>query len=81
MGLFFWISGRMFAEMLGRRSPAEFVRRKLLHLGLPTLLYTFLLAPLTWMGFSCRWAAPPEILEKYPRCEVAYVVPCSTARL
>jgi glucans biosynthesis protein C len=47
MGLFFWISGRMSAQMLGRWSPSKFIQKKMLRLGLPTLFYTLLVYPIT----------------------------------
>jgi glucan biosynthesis protein C len=55
MGLFFWISGRMSAQMLGRCSPSEFVQRKMLRLGLPTLLYTLLVHPFAWALILPKW--------------------------
>lgn len=48
MGLFFWISGRMSAQMLERWSTSEFLQKKLLRLGLPTLVYTILIYPMTF---------------------------------
>jgi hypothetical protein len=48
MGLFFWISGRMSAHSLSRSPPLQFVRRKVVRLGIPTVVYTVLLNPLVW---------------------------------
>jgi len=48
MGLFFWISGRMSAQMLERWSRSEFLQKKILRLGLPTLVYTILINPMTF---------------------------------
>lgn len=47
MALFFWISGRMSAQGLDRSRPAHFLRNKLLRLGLPTLIFTLLVQPMT----------------------------------
>ena len=55
MGLFFWISGRMSAQMLGRWSPSEFVQRKMLRLGLPTLVYTLLIHPIALALSILKW--------------------------
>ncbi|KAL1860288.1 hypothetical protein Daus18300_009343 [Diaporthe australafricana] len=48
MGLFFWISGRMSAQALSKpgASKAEFLRAKLIRLGIPTILNTILGPPL-----------------------------------
>ena len=55
MGLFFWVSGRMSAQMLGRWSPPQFVLKKMLRLGLPTLLYTLLVHPVTRALALSKW--------------------------
>jgi len=59
MGLFFFISGCFIAASFARKSPPQFVRDKLLRLGVPVLLFVFLLYPLTiWLGYyPFTWAS------------------------
>lgn len=56
MGLFFWLSGRMSAQMLRRWSSAQFIGRKMLRLGLPTAVYTLLINPLTLAWTLPKWS-------------------------
>lgn len=52
MGLFFFISGCFIATSLARKTPRQFVQDKLIRLGIPVLLFVFLLYPLTiWLGY------------------------------
>lgn len=52
MGLFFFISGCFVAASLARKSAQQFIRDKLLRLGVPVLLFVCLLYPLTiWLGY------------------------------
>lgn len=52
MGLFFFISGCFIATSLARKTPQQFIADKLMRLGIPVLLFVFLLYPLTiWLGY------------------------------
>ena len=46
LGQFFWLSGNLTAKSLSKGSWTEFVKSKLLRLGLPSLLYSIFLEPL-----------------------------------
>ncbi len=51
MGLFFFLSGAFVASSLMRKSTGEFMSDKLIRLGIPVLLFIFLVFPLTvWVG-------------------------------
>lgn len=47
MGMFFLIAGYFAPAALGRKGPGRFVRERLVRLGLPLLIFGFLLGPLT----------------------------------
>lgn len=55
MALFFYISGRMSAQSLTRHSLGEFIRSKTLRLGLPAVVYTLLITPLTGILLPENW--------------------------
>lgn len=46
LGQFFWLSGHLTAQSLSKGSGREFLRSKLLRLGIPALLYSIFLEPL-----------------------------------
>ncbi|CAJ0550217.1 Ff.00g101470.m01.CDS01 [Fusarium sp. VM40] len=46
LGQYFWLSGNLTAKSLSKGSWTEFVKSKLLRLGLPSLLYSVFLEPL-----------------------------------
>jgi glucans biosynthesis protein C len=59
MGLFFFISGCFVAASIARKGARQFVLEKLVRLGIPVLLFVFLLYPLTiWLGyFPLTWVS------------------------
>ncbi|KAF5549202.1 acyltransferase 3 [Fusarium mexicanum] len=52
LGQFFWLSGNLTAQSLAKGSWKEFVKSKLLRLGLPAVLYSTFLEPLK--GIAAR---------------------------
>jgi hypothetical protein len=57
MGLFFWISGRFSAQSLTHSPVANFLRRKVVRLGIPTVVYTLFVNPLVWAWTLESWDA------------------------
>ncbi|KAH8884361.1 hypothetical protein GQ53DRAFT_846298 [Thozetella sp. PMI_491] len=57
MGTFFWLSGRMTAQSLARSSPARLVGAKVLRLGVPAIVYTLSIVPLTRLLALPSWDA------------------------
>ncbi len=52
MGLFFFISGCFVATSLVKKTAKQFLVDKLIRLGIPVLLFVFLIYPLTiWVGY------------------------------
>lgn len=52
MGLFFFISGCFVAASLQKKTPQQFISDKLIRLGIPVLLFIFLVYPFTiWVGY------------------------------
>ncbi|KAI1264617.1 acyltransferase 3 [Xylariaceae sp. FL1019] len=47
MGLFFWISGRVSAQSLSRTPPSAFMKSKAIRLGIPALVYSYIIHPAT----------------------------------
>jgi glucans biosynthesis protein C len=58
MGLLFFIAGVFTRPSIERKGPATFVRDRAFRLGLPVLLYMFVLGPLTEYYISHSWTAP-----------------------
>lgn len=54
LGQFFWLSGNLTAQSLSKGSWQEFVKSKLLRLGLPALLYSVFLEPLQAIALRPR---------------------------
>jgi hypothetical protein len=55
MGLFFWVSGLMSAQSLRRWPTGVFVKRKIIRLGIPSVIYTLLLQPITICMVHAGW--------------------------
>jgi peptidoglycan/LPS O-acetylase OafA/YrhL len=55
MGLFFWISGRLSAQSLERSGPSHFAKNKLIRLGIPAVIYTLLVHPITICIVYAGW--------------------------
>ncbi|OIW26907.1 hypothetical protein CONLIGDRAFT_717103 [Coniochaeta ligniaria NRRL 30616] len=55
LGQFFWLSGNLTAASLSKGSWREFVKSKLLRLGLPALLYSVFLEPLQAVALRPRF--------------------------
>ncbi len=52
MGLFFFISGCFLAASLQKKAPRQFISDKLLRLGIPVILFIFLVYPfIIWVGY------------------------------
>lgn len=52
MGLFFFISGCFVATSLAKKTAKQFLIDRLIRLGIPVLLFVFLIYPLTiWIGY------------------------------
>ncbi|KAI1324216.1 acyltransferase 3 [Xylariaceae sp. FL0255] len=52
MGLFFWVSGRVTAQSLTRNPPSAFLRSKVVRLGVPALVYSYVVDPVTRAAIS-----------------------------
>lgn len=55
MGLLFFAAGYFAPASLDRKGPARFMRDRAIRLGLPTLLYMFLIGPVTEYYFAHSW--------------------------
>lgn len=55
LGQFFWLSGNLTAQSLAKGSWREFLKSKLLRLGLPSLLYAVFLEPLKPLALRRRY--------------------------
>jgi hypothetical protein len=63
MGLFFLISGYFSSSSFDRKGPIQFARDRLIRLGIPLLIFSLLLEPLSlYVGFS---HTPAALLAKY----------------
>jgi len=63
MGLFFLISGYFSPSSFDRKGSKQFARDRLIRLGVPLLIFSFLLEPLSlYVGFS---HTPAAVLAKY----------------
>ena len=73
MGLFFFISGLFTPRSIERKGPARFVLDRLVRLGIPLVVFFFIINPLTdYAGYraahpagsassgSCGWASSPS---------------------
>ncbi len=50
MGFFFLLSGYFVPGSFDRKGPRLFLRDRLLRLGIPLLVFTFVLNPIAWIG-------------------------------
>ena len=55
MGLLFFVSGYFTMQARERKNAAAFVRGRFIRLGIPTLLYMFVIGPLTQYYLSHTW--------------------------
>jgi glucan biosynthesis protein C len=55
MGLLFFVSGYFTAQAWERKNVASFIRGRFVRLGIPTLLYMFVIGPLTQYFLSHTW--------------------------
>ena len=72
MGLLFLIAGYFTPASLDRKGPALYLKQRLLRLGVPTLIYAFILAPISSIGIYQMPATPTHVTtaftwEQYPR--------------
>jgi glucan biosynthesis protein C len=58
MGLLFFVAGVFVPPSIDRKGPARFLRDRAFRLGLPVLLYMFVLGPVTEYYISHSWTAP-----------------------
>src|SRR5579859_3831756 len=58
MGLLFFVAGAFVPGSIDRKGPAKFLRDRAYRLGLPVLLYMFVLSPVTEYYISHSWTAP-----------------------
>ncbi|KAM0206838.1 hypothetical protein ACHAQD_009978 [Fusarium lateritium] len=63
LGQFFWLSGNLTAQSLSKGSWQDFVKSKLLRLGLPAVIYSILLEPLK--GIAARPGSLRENMKDY----------------
>jgi hypothetical protein len=72
MGLLFLIAGYFTPGSLDRKGPALYLKHRLLRLGVPTLIFTFILAPISSIGIyqmpaTLTHMTTPFTWEQYPR--------------
>src|SRR5215469_11324283 len=58
MGLLFFVAGVFVPPSIDRKGPVRFLRDRAFRLGLPVLLYMFVLGPVTEYYVSHSWTAP-----------------------
>ena len=58
MGLLFLVAGVFVPPSIDRKGPARFLRDRAFRLGLPVLLYMFVIGPVTEYYISHSWTAP-----------------------
>jgi peptidoglycan/LPS O-acetylase OafA/YrhL len=72
MGAFFLLAGYFMPGSYDRKGPGSFLRNKLLRLGIPVVLFYFVLNPISWLGLwlmpaSLTGITTPPTWEAYPR--------------
>ena len=73
MGLFFLISGYFTPGSFDRKGPASYLKGRLLRLGIPTLIYMFILSPIAGIGVIYQMPAAvtgittPLTWQQYPK--------------
>ncbi len=72
MGLLFLISGYFTPGSFDHKGPASYLKRRLLRLGIPTLIYTFILNPIAAIGVyemptSLTGITTPLTWQQYPK--------------
>jgi glucan biosynthesis protein C len=58
MGLLFFVAGVFVPPSIDRKGPRQFLRDRALRLGVPVLLYMFVIGPVTEYYISHSWTAP-----------------------
>jgi len=58
MGAFFLISGYFTPDSFDRKGPGSFLKDRLLRLGIPLVVFIFVLGPIAWTGL---WQMPASI--------------------
>jgi ABC-type multidrug transport system ATPase subunit len=58
MGAFFLLAGYFVPGSVDRRGPGAFLKDRLVRLGIPLLVFYFVLNPLSWLGL---WLMPPAL--------------------
>jgi hypothetical protein len=72
MGGFFLLAGYFTPGSYDRKGPGEFLRSRLIRLGIPTVLFIFVLGPISWIGLfqmpvELTGISSPLSWESYPR--------------
>ncbi|MFN2217822.1 MAG: ATP-binding cassette domain-containing protein [Anaerolineae bacterium] len=58
MGAFFLLAGYFVPGSVDRKGPGAFLKERLVRLGIPLLVFYFVLNPLSWLGL---WLMPPAL--------------------
>ena len=71
MGAFFLLAGYFTPGSYDRKGPGSFLKDRLLRLGIPLILFTFVLSPISWIGIyqmpaSLTGITTPLTWQKYP---------------
>jgi glucan biosynthesis protein C len=72
MGAFFLLAGYFAPGSFDRKGPGSFLKDRLLRLGIPLLVFYFLLSPISWLGLwlmpaSLTGITTPPTWQAYPR--------------
>jgi len=72
MGFFFLISGYFTPGSFDRKGPVSYLKGRLLRLGIPTIIYMFILSPIAAIGFyqlpaSLTGITTPLTWQQYPK--------------
>jgi peptidoglycan/LPS O-acetylase OafA/YrhL len=72
MGAFFLLAGYFAPGSIDRRGPGSFLKDRLLRLGIPLVIFYFVLSPLSWLGLwlmpaSLTGITTPPSWQAYPR--------------
>lgn len=65
MGLLFFVAGVFVPPSIDRKGPGRFLRDRAFRLGLPVLLYMFVLGPVTEYYLSHSWTAPHSFAHEW----------------
>ena len=72
MGAFFLLAGYFTPGSFDRKGPGSFLKDKLLRLGIPLVVFYFVLSPISWLGLwlmpaSLTGITTPPTWQAYPR--------------